>query len=105
LNAACFATVITDAFGAALFYALLSRELGPGLRLKRLLRIGIASIGMGLTLLSIRHLNIFIAASIGGAVHLILAWFLPTFSTDERSQLLNVVNRIKRRLRPVAIRD
>jgi hypothetical protein len=60
---------------------------------------------MGLTLLSIRHLNIFIAASIGGAVHLILAWFLPTFSTDERSQLLNVVNRIKRRLRPVAIRD
>jgi O-antigen/teichoic acid export membrane protein len=102
--ASCFATVITDAFGAALFYALLRRELGPGLKLNRLLWIGIASIGMGAILLLTRDLNLFIAAGIGGIAYLILVWILPTFSSDERSQLLNVVNRITRRLRPAAMR-
>jgi O-antigen/teichoic acid export membrane protein len=102
--AACFATVITDAFGAALFYALLRRELGPGLKFKRLFWIGVAATGMGLILFFVRDVNIFAAAAIGGLGYLIMVWLLPTFSMDERGQLLNVVNRVTRRLRPAVAR-
>lgn len=102
--AACFATVLTDAFGAALFYTLLRRELGPGLKFRRLFWIGISAAGMALGLLFIRDLNFFIAAAVGGTSYLILVWLLPTFSVDERTQLLNVVNRISNRLLPTAIR-
>jgi O-antigen/teichoic acid export membrane protein len=102
--AACFATVITDAFGAALFYTLLRRELGPGLKFRRLFWIGISAAGMALGLFFIRDLNIFIAAAVGGIAYLILVWLLPTFSMDERAQLLNVVNQISNRLRPATIR-
>jgi O-antigen/teichoic acid export membrane protein len=102
--ASCFATVITDAFGAALFYTLLRQELGPGLKFKRLFWIGIAAVGMGVILFLVYDHNIFVAAAIGGAGYLVLVWFLPTFSVDERSQLLNIVNRITRRLHPAVVR-
>jgi hypothetical protein len=87
-----------------LFYALLRRELGPGLKFKRLFWIGVAATGMGLILFFVRDVNIFAAAAIGGLGYLIMVWLLPTFSMDERGQLLNVVNRVTRRLRPAVAR-
>lgn len=98
--AACFATVLTDFFAAALFYVLLRKSLGPGLKFKRLFWIGIAAAIMGLLLFFVRDLNLFVAAAIGGTAYLVMIWLLPTFSTDERQQIFNLTNRLTRRLRP-----
>jgi O-antigen/teichoic acid export membrane protein len=101
--AACFATVLTDMFGAALFYITLRRALGPGLKLKRMIWIAVAAAVMGVLVLMLRDLNIFIAAGIGGISYLTVSWLLPTFSTEERGQLLGFVKRVTQRLRPIVV--
>lgn len=104
IAAACFATVLTDLFGAALFYAVLRRELGPGLKLNRLLWIGAAAAAMGVIIFLLRDYNIFATVAIGGVFYLLLVWKLPTLAQDERTQLLNLAGRLGSRLRPVFLR-
>ncbi|MBZ0302135.1 MAG: polysaccharide biosynthesis C-terminal domain-containing protein, partial [Anaerolineae bacterium] len=100
IAAACLATVVTDFFGAALFYALLRRELGPGLKLRRLLWIGIAAALMGVEVVLLRHLNIFLVIAVGGVTYLTLIWVLPILKDNERQQLLQLPGQVIRRLRP-----
>ncbi len=104
IAAACFATVLTDFFGAALFYTLLRRELGPGLMLRKLLWIAVAATGMGLLLYLLKDLNIFFVIGVGGLSYLVMIWLLPTMTKVERERLYGLVKRFTRRMHPNPIR-
>jgi O-antigen/teichoic acid export membrane protein len=97
--AACFTTVITDFFGAALFYSVLRKSLGPGLKLRRLVWIGIASTIMGLCVFFLREINVFLLIGLGGMLYVLLIWFTPALTQDERNQILSLVGRVTRRWR------
>jgi len=103
IAAACFATVLTDLFGAALFYALLRRALGPGLQLRRLLWIALAATIMGMVVFLLRNINIFAIIAMGGLSYVALVWFLPTLSSVERRQFRQMLDRLAQRIRPAAI--
>jgi O-antigen/teichoic acid export membrane protein len=96
--AACFTTVVTDFFGAALFYMVLRRELGPGLKLRRLIWIAIASGAMGLFVFLLREINVFVLIGLGGALYLLIVWFTPALTGDERRQILALAGQVARRL-------
>ena len=98
--AACFVTVLTDFFGAALFYSLLRKELGPGLKLRTLLWTGVAAIIMGALVYLLNALGIFtvIVVGIGILCYGILIWLLPAFTNEERHQIREVLRRLAGRV-------
>jgi O-antigen/teichoic acid export membrane protein len=81
---ACFATVLTDAVGAAQFYFLFRRELGSGLGLKRIIRVGIVAALMGILIYLLRDLNFLVIVPISAVFYLVLIWISGAFTPDER---------------------
>lgn len=88
-----FATVLTDAAGAALFYFLYRREFGAGLGFKRLLRLAAAAALMGGVILLLNGLNFLLIIPISGAAYLALVWVSGAFSHSERAYLVNFIRR------------
>jgi len=88
---AAFATVLTDAAGAALFYFLYRREFGAGLGLKRLIRFAIAATLMGAVILMLSQLNFFVIVAVSAPVYLGLVWISGAFSQEEKTRLVGFV--------------
>ncbi|MGQ9890040.1 MAG: flippase [Aggregatilineales bacterium] len=88
---AAFATVLTDATGAALFYFLYRREFGAGLGLKRLIRFAIAAGLMGFVVLVLGQLNFFVIVAVSTPVYLGLVWISGAFSQEEKTRLVGFV--------------
>jgi O-antigen/teichoic acid export membrane protein len=101
---ACFATVLTDFFGAALFYVVLRRELGPGLKFKKLIFVGMAAVVMGVVVYVLRDLNLLLVVLLGAGSYTLLLWLLPSFTDTERQQLIHTASRVTRRFRPMLSR-
>jgi O-antigen/teichoic acid export membrane protein len=95
-----FATLLTDMCGAMLFYLLLRREFGAGLGFARLYRIPIAAALMGLALYLLPAWNVLILIAIGILVYVPLVLLMGVFTTEERQQMLNLTQKVTRRLRP-----
>jgi O-antigen/teichoic acid export membrane protein len=97
-----FATVLTDATGAALYYFLYRRAFGAGLGFRRLIRLAAAAGVMGVVIAALNALNFFVVVAIGAAVYLGLVWVSGAFTQQERAQLTGFVRRrLPARLHPV----
>lgn len=100
---ASFATVLTDFWGASQFYLLYRHEFGPGLQFRRIIRLAVCAILMGVVVWWLHDLAVFNAMNkwlrlssiitISGLSYLILVWFSGAFSTDERSRLIGIMRR------------
>ncbi len=91
---ACFATVLTDGFGALQYYFLLRHELGSGLQFKRVIRVVLGSGLMGMLMFVLRDsLHVIPLAIVGGVFYLIFVWVSGVFSLDERARLVGFVTR------------
>jgi O-antigen/teichoic acid export membrane protein len=90
---ASFATVLTDFFGAALYYFLFRRLFGAGLGFTRLIRLALAAALMGIVVFILRDWNFFILVAIGAGIYLSVVWISGAFTSEERSQLLGFVTR------------
>lgn len=90
---ACFATVLTDAVGAAQFYFLFRREFGAGLGLKRIIRIGIVAALMGILIYLLRDLNFLLIVPISAVFYLALIWVSGAFTPDERGLITGFIAR------------
>jgi O-antigen/teichoic acid export membrane protein len=94
-----FATVLTDICGALLFYILLRRVFGAGLGFTHLVRIPICSLLMGAVLALLPDWNVLFKIGIGMAVYVPIVLVAGVFTTDERQQLMNIGNKLTRRLK------
>lgn len=88
---AAFATVLTDAVGAALFYFLYRREFGAGLGFKRLIRLALAAALMGVVILLLTRLNFFVIVAISAPLYLGMVWISGAFSQEEKARLVDFV--------------
>ncbi|MBL8161481.1 MAG: flippase [Anaerolineae bacterium] len=88
-----FATVLTDLIGAAQFYFFLRKEFGAGLNFKRLARLGLATIVMGLMIYLLFNLNLLIIVLTSAAAYLTLIWVSGAFSPEERQLLIGFIAR------------
>ena len=93
LIGACFSTVLTDMFSAVLFYLVLRRAMGPGLRFYRLLRIVLAALAMGILawLLRDQFLPFIILAA--ALVYGGLVWVSGGVTSTERGQFISMISR------------
>ncbi len=91
LVGACFATVITDAIGAVLFYLVLRKTLGAGLNLNRMLRLLTSSLLMALVVLLLRDAHLLVVIAAGGTAYLLIVWFSGAISMDERMRIIQFV--------------
>lgn len=94
-----FATVLTDLCGALLFYILLRREFGAGLGFTRLVRIPICALLMGAVLALLPDWNVLFKIGIGIMVYVPIVLVSGVFTTDERQQLMQISNKLTRRLK------
>ncbi len=90
---ACFATLLTDAFRAILFYGLFRREFGSGLQLKRLLRVAAAAAIMGVVVYLLQDFSFLVVIPISAVVYAALIWVSGAFTPSERSQIINLFSR------------
>jgi len=97
LIGAAFATVITDIVGAALFYFLLRKELGPGLQLRRILRVMAASLVMGVVVFLLRDLNLFLVIAVGAGVYFVTMNVFGAVTRDERQWALEMFRKLLKR--------
>lgn len=98
---ASFATVLTDFWGAAQFYLLYRYEFGPGLEFKRIIRLALSALLMGLVVWVLHDAATFNALNkwlrlgsiiaFSGLSYLILVWFSGAFSADERNRIIGLV--------------
>ncbi len=101
LIGASFATVLTDFWGAAQFYLLYRYEFGSGLQFKRVLRLAICALMMGIVvwllhdLAALNAINKWLRLStiilVSGLSYLIMVWFSGAFSTEERNRVTTIV--------------
>lgn len=85
-----FATVLTDAIGAAQFYFMFRREFGAGLQGRKLIRLAAAAVLMGGLVYLIRDFNLFLIVILAGVFYLAAAWASAAFSHQEREQFLRL---------------
>jgi O-antigen/teichoic acid export membrane protein len=101
---AAFVTVLTDMVGAIGYYLLLRGAFGPGLGFKRIFRLGIAALIMGIIAYFIQFWNLLIVIAISGVVYLGIVWLTDVFTLAERQNMIALVQRVlravSRRLRP-----
>jgi O-antigen/teichoic acid export membrane protein len=97
LVAACFATILTDVFGAALFYLLLRREFGSGLKFGKMLYLALAACIMGVVVFLMSTISWVLSIPAGGLIYLFLVWKLPALTESERQQLTNIARQITNR--------
>jgi O-antigen/teichoic acid export membrane protein len=94
LVGACFATLLTDAFGLLLFYVLFRREFGSGLQFRRLARIIVAAALMGVVVLLLRDtLHFLLIIPVAAAFYLVVTWYSGAYSPDERAWIMGFVKR------------
>jgi O-antigen/teichoic acid export membrane protein len=91
--AASFVTVLTDLVGAVLFYFLFRREFGSGLELRKLIRLGISAVLMGVVVFLLRDWNLLVVIPIGAVSYLLFIWLTGAFSQDEQERLFGMVAR------------
>jgi peptidoglycan biosynthesis protein MviN/MurJ (putative lipid II flippase) len=108
---AAFSTVLTDLMGAAQFYVFLRHEFGAGLGLKRLIRIALAAVLMGVVVLALRQLNplpqldglnLVLTIGLAAVCYLVFVWYSGAFSAEERAQLTGFVTRRLALRRPMS---
>jgi O-antigen/teichoic acid export membrane protein len=107
---AAFSTVLTDLMGAAQFYIFLRHEFGAGLGLKRLIRIGLSAVFMGVIVVALRQLNLFpqldglnlgFTIILAALCYLVVVWYSGAFSREERAHLMSFVTRRLAVRRPI----
>ncbi len=91
---ASIATVLTMLAGSWLFYILFRRALGPGLDLRRLPRLAVAGIIMGIVVWFLRDTNLFVAIIGGGLVYTVMVFVLGAISPQETAFITAVFRRI-----------
>ncbi len=91
---AAFATVLTDVAGSAQFYLFFRRELGPGLGLRRLIRLAACAAFMGVLVFLLRDWNLFVVIALGGGLYFSLVWVSGALTPEERARLLELVHRL-----------
>ena len=97
LIGAALATVTTDVAGSALFYFMFRAELGPGLQLKRILRIVISTVIMGIVAVSLRQFDLPIIITASGVVYALAVWFFGGISEEEKQVVTGqIMSRIRR---------
>ncbi len=94
---AAFATVLTDAVGAAQFYLLFRRTFGAGLGFKRLVRLGAAAALTGVVIFVLADANILLVLAAAGVSYLALIWLLRAFTIEERALFAHAFRRLARR--------
>jgi O-antigen/teichoic acid export membrane protein len=106
LIGASIATVLTDVFGAAVFYFMFRYRFGAGLQFRRLVRLLAAALGMGVVVVLLLnwkpldqlgewgHLSIIVGFS--AVSYLVMVWFSGAFSTAERQRFMQVFARARR---------
>lgn len=99
LIGAAFATVLTDLTGAMLFYVLFRREFGSGLMFKRLIRMVLSTVVMGVVVYFVRDVNMFAAAAIGAVVYFAMIWLTRAFTPEEQERVMRLIQRITSRLK------
>lgn len=96
-----FATVLTDAAGAALYYFLYRHAFGAGLGFRRLLRLAGAAALMGGVILLLNQAHFLLVIPIGAVVYLALVWVSGAFTQAERAHIISFIRRrLPARLKP-----
>lgn len=96
-----FATVLTDAVGALMYYILLRRYFGFGLKFTRVIRMAAGALVMALVLLPLKGIiHVIPLIALGGVVYLAFVWFSGAFTAEEKANLLRIVDKVRARLRP-----
>ena len=93
LIGACFATVLTDFVGAALFYRLFRRVLGAGLMFHRMIQIVIAAAIMGAVVWILRGSSLAITIPVSALVFGGLIWFSGAMTVEERHRIIHLIKR------------
>ncbi len=95
LVGACFATLLTDFFGLALFYFLFRRDFGSGLNFNRLARIVAAGALMGVFIILLKSLGLhfLLIIPLAAALYVSTIWFSGAYSPNEREWILGFVQR------------
>ncbi|MEZ4670777.1 MAG: flippase [Anaerolineae bacterium] len=100
---ASFATVLTDAWGAAQFYFLFRYTFGYGLQFTKLIRLAAAAALMGLVASYLSNIawftnlgkwgSLIAIVGLSAVAYLIMAWFSGAFSQQEKSRFVGIVRR------------
>lgn len=99
LVGACFATLLTDLCGMALFYFLFRHEFGSGLKFNRLARIVLSGAVMGAVIILLGNLGLhfLLIVPLAAAVYGLVIWFSGAYAPNEREWMLGFVQRKLRR--------
>ena len=90
-----FATVLTDATAAALFYALFRREFGAGLGLKYMMRLAVAAALTGVVINVLFVSNLLLIGVVSFVTYLALIWGLRVLTVEERAMFDRLVQRFR----------
>ncbi len=95
LLAASVVTVATESVGVLMFYRILRREMGPGLGLASLARLGLATLAMGGAVYLGREVNIFVLIGLGALGYAALVWALRVLSAVEQQLVWGLFKRLR----------
>lgn len=94
LVGACFATLLTDAFGVMLFYVLFRRTFGQGLQFARMVRVIASAVLMGVVVWLLRDaLHFLLVIPIAAGVYLLAVWYSGAYSPQEREWIMGFMKR------------